>query len=450
MGSQRKFCAAWCIRRRRACAAILGIVLLDSALPGAAPLLAQSLVSPRLNQLAVSVAGGDQEAVERFWQETKRQGTPLVETCAEPSDHLLVSYVWRGEPGLNNVVLAGGVAPGHPADYRLARLADTDVWWLTQPTRHDLRTTYWFSLDDPLVSIDWGDHPAIESRASRLRRDPLNSRQDFAGSLVELPGAAPQPWIRRRPHVPVGTLHASSFTSAVLGNERKISVYRPPGFDPRGGKYPLLIVFDLDAYTLQIPLPTILSNLIADRKIPPVVALLVGNAKDARARELACHEPFVTFLTDELLPRVQREHHATSDPRHVLAAGSSLGGLAAAYLAWQRPDVVGNVLSQSCPFAWSPETAATPHDLAAQGEWLARQIVSAPPQSLRFYLEVGLLESARFETRHLRDVLLAKGYHVAGYHEYHGGHDYVNWRGSIADGLIALWGPANEMAPSAP
>jgi len=39
----------------------------------------------------------------------------------------------------------------------------------------------------------------------------------------------------------------------------------------------------------------------------------------------------------------------------------------------------------------------------------------------------------------LRDVLLAKGYEVH-YDEFYGGHDFLSWRGSLADGLIALMG----------
>jgi enterochelin esterase-like enzyme len=36
-------------------------------------------------------------------------------------------------------------------------------------------------------------------------------------------------------------------------------------------------------------------------------------------------------------------------------------------------------------------------------------------------------------------VLRAKGYHVR-YEEYNGGHDYLRWRGTLADGLISLLG----------
>jgi len=39
----------------------------------------------------------------------------------------------------------------------------------------------------------------------------------------------------------------------------------------------------------------------------------------------------------------------------------------------------------------------------------------------------------------MRDVLEAKGYSVV-YSEFAGGHAYLNWRGSLADGLIVLAG----------
>ena len=37
---------------------------------------------------------------------------------------------------------------------------------------------------------------------------------------------------------------------------------------------------------------------------------------------------------------------------------------------------------------------------------------------------------------HFRDVPLAKNDEVVGYDEYSGGHEDLNWRGSLADGLI--------------
>ncbi|MGO3642409.1 MAG: hypothetical protein ACTJFK_10645, partial [Psychrobacter sp.] len=71
---------------------------------------------------------------------------------------------------------------------------------------------------------------------------------------------------------------------------------------------------------------------------------------------------------------------------------------------------------------------------------------------VRLFLSAGVFETARGESssngilgtnRHLRDVLLAKGYDTR-YEEYGAGHDYFSWRGLIGDGLISLFGSEEE------
>ena len=66
---------------------------------------------------------------------------------------------------------------------------------------------------------------------------------------------------------------------------------------------------------------------------------------------------------------------------------------------------------------------------------------------IRFFMNIGLydLGVAMLGTnRQLRDVLQVKGYNVD-YREFDGAHAYVNWRGSLADGLISLLGEREEM-----
>ncbi len=106
----------------------------------------------------------------------------------------------------------------------------------------------------------------------------------------------------------------------------------------------------------------------------------------------------------------------------------------------RHPEVFGNVLSLSGSFYWKPPGDAEP-------EWLARQLAIGQKLPSRFYLEAGLMEDRpRPETpsllaanRHLRTVLQAKGCAVD-YREFNGGHSILSWRGSIADGILALFG----------
>lgn len=119
-------------------------------------------------------------------------------------------------------------------------------------------------------------------------------------------------------------------------------------------------------------------------------------------------------------------------------------------MALRHPDVVGNVLSQSGNFAWAPNHIAGPTlDTTTEGGWLIKEYVAAPPGTTRFYLDAGTFEADRFvtggaileSTRHLRDVLRSKGYTVT-FAQFTGGHDYLSWRGTFADGLLHLIGSA--------
>jgi enterochelin esterase family protein len=64
---------------------------------------------------------------------------------------------------------------------------------------------------------------------------------------------------------------------------------------------------------------------------------------------------------------------------------------------------------------------------------------------VRFSLEAGQFEVGQQEigilnaTRHLRDVLQAKGYNLR-YSEFAGGHGYYYWRFTLPESLIAILG----------
>jgi enterochelin esterase-like enzyme len=101
--------------------------------------------------------------------------------------------------------------------------------------------------------------------------------------------------------------------------------------------------------------------------------------------------------------------------------------------------VFGNVISQSGSFFWKP-------DGAQQGEWLIHQIQAAPKLPVRFYVEVGLMESDSMEVgpnRRMRDALSAKG-ELVGYSEYDGSHSFLNWSGGMVNGLEYLTRPSNS------
>src|SRR5262249_25881403 len=143
-----------------------------------------------------------------------------------------------------------------------------------------------------------------------------------------------------------------------------------------------------------IPTPTILDNLIADRKIPPTVAVFIKNVprSTARNQELACSPEFADFVAKELICWVHKHYRVSDDPRRAVVCGASLGGLCAAYCGLRHSAVLGNVLSQSGSFPYSPGYVTRFPTYDVETGWLTRQFAKAPKLPLRFYLEIGRFE----------------------------------------------------------
>jgi enterochelin esterase-like enzyme len=435
-----------------ACATAQSTITQDARKNAAAP--EEKFDSPRLAALAKEVRAGNRAALDAFWLELKDKA-PLVEPIAGDEKRLWVTYVWRGDQEVKSVGMMGGIPASDEGMKQLARLLDTDLWYRTERLPNDARFTYSFVVN--FVKPDPGDKDAIRKFVGQFRPDPFNPRKfpnPPGSTIVELPAAPPQPWLTRLPGTPQGEIKPFKIKSEILKEERAIRVYTPPGYDPKGKPTGILIYFDGETAPFLVPLPTILDNLIAKEKIPPTVAVMV-NSQATRVRDLACSAPFADFLAKELVAWVRSNFNVSADPNQTVVSGISLGGLAAAYCGLRHPDVFGNVLSQSGSFwyfdGWKPGTNSFERDIFTDSGWLTRQFAKSPRLPLRFYLEVGMLEQGIpinmvVENRRLHDVLTAKGYPVT-YSEYNGDHNYLCWRGSLADGLIALIGRRKEKQP---
>ena len=425
--------------------------------------------SQRIQALRASVERGDQDSVSSFWQEIKKTGAPMIEPIAGDGENMAVTFLWKDKPGTNNVlVLWIPYMAVTPDQFLMTRLAGTNVWYKTIKVNRKMRLAYTLAANAArLQPLSMGiDADAITMIAAAARPDPLNPKlyrvdpqsadaPEYRGnSVLKMPDASPQPWVARRLGVPEGRVEKHQFKSTTLGNEREIAVYLPPQYSPHEKPYALLVLFDEDPYLGLVPTPTILDNLISEGRIPPVVTLLIGTAPSARDRELICNPEFSRALVTELLPWAHGLFNFTSDPRQTVLAGSSAGGVAAACSGLWYPEAFGGVLAQSGSFHRSPASGGDTTDSGSEPNWVARQFISSPKKPLRFYLDAGSAEfnatggadSILFCTRTLRDVLRAKGYEVQ-YQEFEGGHDYLSWRGTLADGLIALLGDTASKTP---
>ena len=447
--------------------AVGGVVSLDERLkpePRSDP-----YPTKRIQALRNQIAAG-QTNTESFWKQVAAEGTPLVEPHGSDGKYQLVTFLWRNKYDTRNVFVRGSyLGVGPPANYSMHRIANSDVWYLTVKLPSGARFTYQVSPNDPLTYED----PRAAQRAATRQADPLNKNPLSAcppntskfscNSVAELPGVAPQPWLVVKPGIAEGRVEKQTIKSAIQKIDRPFSVYTPANYKADGPPNALLIAFDGEDLANDQSAVTTLNNLIAASKIPPTVAVFVNNVPRRRLVDLVASDEFAEFMARELVPWIRSHYNVIQDPKQTVITGYSAGGLAAPFVALRHPEVFGNVLSRSGAFWWSfehnggicgarcPETGGRGGDgngdTTTEGNFLVKEFLAKPRLPLRFYLAAGTFEYDREGgggdilegTRHLRDVLLAKGYQVH-YQQFVGGHDGLSWRGTLADGLINLLG----------
>ena len=424
--------------------------------------------SPRIEALRRQIAAGNSNA-EGFWKEIAEQGTPLVEPFGSDGKYQLVTFLWRSIHDTRNVFVRGSfLGVGPPANYSMHQIPNSDVWYLTLKLPSSARFTYQLSPNDPMTF----NGPRAAQRTATRQADPLNPHRSDCPpntskfnceSVAELPGAPPQPWLVAKPGIAEGRVEKQTIKSAIQKIDRPFSVYTPANYKADGPPNELLILFDGEDLPDDPYQVTTLNNLIAASKIPPTVAVFVENVSRRRLVDLVANPEFADFMAKELVPWVRSHYNVTRDPKQTVVTGYSAGGLAAAFVALRHSEVFGNVLSQSGAFWWSfehnggvcgprcPDSGGTggedSRDATTEGNFMVRQFLASPKLPLRFYLAAGTFEIDRDggggnileSTRHLRDVLLARGYDVH-YEQFVGGHDGLSWRGALANGLIALLG----------
>ena len=230
-------------------------------------------------------------------------------------------------------------------------------------------------------------HPPATSRPADVPRGTLiQFTMDSANSRL-YPGVARAGPARVDPADPAMLI----VTTRPAPYTRRVAVYVPAGYRP-GTPAPLLVGADGPDPLLFATL----DGLIAAGRVPPMVAVSIGNGGgDAQGSERgleydAVNGRYAEFVEHEVLPQVESRCHVTltADPDARAAMGCSSGGSCALAMAWFHPEWYHRVLTYSGTFVNQqyPPDPATPG-----GAWAfaARLIPAAPRKPLRLWLEVG-------------------------------------------------------------
>ena len=174
---------------------------------------------------------------------------------------------------------------------------------------------------------------------------------------------------------------------------REVFVYIPAGYQP-GVEAPLMVVQDGRDYAARVA--AALDGLIAERRVPPMVAVMIqSGGGDAQGSERGLEYDtlsgrYAEFVEHEVLPQVTRLFGVrfTRDPAGRAAMGGSSGAAAAFTMAWFRPQWYGKVLAYSGTFV----NQASPVDpTKPEGAWdyPAHLVPENSPKPIRIWMEVG-------------------------------------------------------------
>lgn len=257
--------------------------------------------------------------------------------------------------------------------------------------------------------------------------DPNNHRtvQAFAGlrSEVRMPFFVPQPEIDDAGAAPKGEVTAETINSKSLGGQRRIWFYLPPGYAAAADSlFPTVYVLDGGNYVEKMDVPRVLDRLIANKLIPPVIA--VFSEPGDRQEEYSRNPRWRAFFTNELVPMVDKRFRTFPTPDHRAILGSSLAAYGAVDLAVAAPSVFG-----LCAAIAPPAQTAT----VISNQPAARAAVV----SIKFFVLGGVYDSMIDGARLLRTTLDEYSAPVT-YVEAPEGHNTNTFRGHLDDALKAL------------
>jgi enterochelin esterase family protein len=252
----------------------------------------------------------------------------------------------------------------------------------------------------------------------------------------------------------VTTSHPAPYT-------RQVAVYVPKQYVP-GTAAPFIVGADGPDPLLF----TALDNLIAQHRVPVMIAISIGNGSgDAQGSQRGLEYDtmsglYAEWVEKEVLPIVEKKFTVklTKNPEGRATMGGSSGGSCALIMAWYHPELYHRVLTYSGTYVnqqwpWNPQT---PH-----GAWEFHEhlIPNSPAKPLRIWMEVGdkdlLNPNLMRDNMHdwvaanenMARVLAAKGYHYQFVFARNAGHtDTAVKRQTLPEALEYLW-QGYPMAP---
>jgi enterochelin esterase family protein len=202
---------------------------------------------------------------------------------------------------------------------QLTRVGEKGDWSLVVPKGNIPPGVWEYSYEVDGMTIIDPNNPTVKPQ-----RQPNTS-------LLSVPSTPPAPWDWQ--DVPHGVLHTHEYFSTALGKPRELVVYTPPGYNP-ANTYPLLVLQhgwgdNQRVWIVQGKMNLILDNLIAEKKVVPMVVMMMNGhplPQEPKAGPGVEMQAFTNELYNDALPLVESSYRVDPSGARRAFAGLSMGG----------------------------------------------------------------------------------------------------------------------------
>ena len=247
--------------------------------------------------------------------------------------------------------------------------------------------------------------------------------------------------------VPHGEVRKVWYQSSTLGEQRRMHIYFPPGYEGGKQRYPVFYLLhgggDEDSGWGTIGRAGfILDNLIAAKKARPMIVVMPNGSLPRPANlspaapgappdpavGVALQDRFVSELLKDVVPFVEKNYRVLAGRENRALAGLSMGGGQTTRVITTNPDQFAYVAVWSAGV--NPQATA---DFEKRAAALLDHAEQANKQIKLFSISCGEKDPLAFNnSKNLAEVLKRRGIQ----HELHistGGHTWINWRRYLND-----------------
>jgi para-nitrobenzyl esterase len=394
--------------------------------------------------------------------DVKSEARPDTTRARYEALDVLAAAAPRQGPSPNDTLVSTEIAPDRRVTFRIYAPLASEVL-LTSDLIADYGRTpmtreergIWSVTVGPLVP-DYYTYSFIVEGVKTL--DPKSAEIKpglrSADNLLMVPG--PEAAFMERRRVPHGEIRIAWYSSTTLGDQRRMHVYTPPGYDESHDRYPVFYLLhgggDEDSgWSTVGRAGFIMDNLLAEGKALPMVIVMPNGSlprppdmprfvpgttpsPETRAAWAAARARFTSELMKDIVPFVERTYRVRANPGSRALAGLSMGGGQTLRVLIGHPDA----------FAWVAIWSAgvRPGREDAFEEDAARFLASPERvnEALRLLsIRVGEDDQlALAGSRRLSQMLTEHGIEntleVSG-----GGHTWINWRRYLNELLPQLF-----------